>query len=236
MPPKNERLEIRIDPELSQSISDWTNRQDEHMPKSEAVRRLILMGLDNSESGDRPVTISDGERLIIQMLFDLQKDPNHREIEQKPLMEAIYGGHFWALEWEMTGLLHRHRDDKKSVRHVVDVLDMWNFIEQAWDKFSDAEKTKVREAESFGYTDPVFSGFDGNNESELMGIASHMVNVMGRFSRFADRSLNSHFPTRVKHGGMLQKFLQIRPSLTGRGLSPSEMIEIFDTARRIEAL
>ena len=233
MAPKNERLEIRIDPELSESIDDWIVRQQSPVSKSQAVRRLITDGLNNGDDAKRPVEISDGERIIIQMLFDSEKDPSRREIERKPLMEAIYGGHFWALEWEMGGLLHRHRDDPKLVKYVVDVMDMWSFIEEAWDDYSETEKDEVRRADSVYFKDPVFMGFDGNNESSQIRIARHLVDEMGRFQRFKGRDLNSHSHTGVRYSAMLSKFLQARPKLVGRRLSLSEIVEIFNYSNTI---
>jgi uncharacterized protein len=49
-------------------------------------------------------------------------------------------------------------------------------------------------------------GFDGNNESDLLGIARLLVDHMGRWSRFKDRDLNSHMPRRGTYERMLQAF------------------------------
>lgn len=42
---------------------------------------------------------------------------------------------------------------------------------------------------------PKFAGFDGNNETSLMSIASFIVEKMDRFPRFKKHDFNSHAPT-----------------------------------------
>lgn len=223
MPPKSERFEMRLDATLLDRLDQWT-ADNGGMSRAEAVRELILLGLDRSHR--HGIHFSDGEKLIIAMLSDLQKEKSKREISVDEVMDAIYGGHLWALKWEMQGLFHDHVDAPGAVSLVVDTLDMWSFIEEAVESFSAVERKKlVAEVGPTG-RDPKFFGFDGNNESEYLGIASHLVNRMDRFQRFKGRDLNSHMPVVARYARMTRQFQPLRASLGGRSpirLSVSEV-------------
>lgn len=106
---------------------------------------------------------------------------------------TIYGGHYWAPAWEMNGLFHNHADRPADVSLVVDVLDMWDFIEGRAEKLSPEEAEKLKAA-NHGFL-PKFVGFDGNNEATLMSI-----------SRFKGRDFNSHAPTAARYRRMAEAF------------------------------
>ena len=227
MPPKSERFEMRLDETLLYRLDQW---RAEHgaVSRAEAARELILLGLDRSHRSS--LHFSDGEKLIIAMLADLQKPPAKREIDTDEVMDAIYGGHLWALKWEMTGLFHNHVDAPGAVSLVVDTLDMWSFIEEAVEKFSDAERKRLQAEVGPLGKDPKFIGFDGNYETEYLGIASHLVNRLNRFERFKGRELNSHCPLVSRYARMTSIFQPIRTSLGMRQpirLSVDETIKLL---------
>ena len=91
----------------------------------------------------------------------------------------------------MTGVFHDRVDNPEDLRHVTDVLDMWSFIEEAYEKFSTAQKTAIAEQVGPLGKHVRFVGFDGNNESSQMSIAYFLVDDMDRFSRFKARDLNA---------------------------------------------
>ena len=227
MTPKTERFEMRLDPTLMSRLDRWS-AENGGVSRAEAARELILHGLDRTNR--HGVHFSDGEKLIIAMLADLHKEERRREIDPSEVMEAIYGGHLWALKWEMQGLFHNHVDSPGVVSLVNDVLDMWTFIEEAVEKFSSTERKKlVDELGSLG-ENPKFYGFDGNNETEYMGVADHLVNRMNRFQRFKGRDLNSHMPVVARYAKMAQEFEPIRANLGMRQpirLSLSEVITLL---------
>ena len=119
------------------------------------------------------------------------------------------------------------------MQKVVDVLDMWAFIEEGYELLTDADKARIEsEAEPFGkYV--TFPGFDGNYETERLGIARFLIDKMGRFERFKGRDLNSHHPTTVTYDRMLEVFEPIRVGLIGRRLSACEIIKIL-IAKKVE--
>lgn len=235
MVPKTERLELRFDPDMLDRVDQWRGAQDDVPSRSEAVRRLMEEGLKaKSPDGLRP---SNTEKLMLWMLSQVRRDQiaarnDHKndpyDLKDLDLIDdAIYGGHFWALTWEMNGIFHNHIDDPKRVSVVVDVMDMWVFIERAYKDFSDAEKQRIVDEVGPWAKDPKFIGFDGNNEGEYMGIAKTLVDKLNRFQEFKGRSMNSHSPTVVRYGRMANRFETIRPNLVGRELNAAEMIELF---------
>lgn len=227
MPPKTERFEMRLDPTLINRIDQWS-AENGGVSRAEAARELILHGLDKTNR--HSVNFSDGEKLIIAMLADLGKKEERREINTSEVMEAIYGGHLWALKWEMQGLFHDHVDSPGVVSLVVDTLDMWTFIEEAVEKFSSTERKKLADELGPLGENPQFHGFDGNNESEYLGVARHLINQMQRFENFKGRELNSHMPVVPRYAKMVQKFEPIRASLGLRRpirLSVSEVVTLL---------
>jgi len=113
------------------------------------------------------------------------------------------------------------------VREVVDVLDMWSFLESSYGKLSKADKARVaKEADPFG-VHVEFRGFDGNNETAYTSIARFLVDKMDRFSEFKGRDLNSHMPTLATYGRMLEVFLPLRETLIGGYLNTAQIIAIL---------
>lgn len=169
--------------------------------------------------------MTKGEKLILAMLADVHKALKvDGEIDPEFVMSAIYGGHYWAMDWELSGLLHDHVDREAHLKEVVDALDMWSFIEEAAEDLSPDEIKALP-------SQPVFLGFDGNNESSHLGIARFLVEKLGRFTRFAGRSLNSHYPVTSGYRQMVRIFEPIRAKLLGRKLTLAELTEILDAER-----
>ncbi|MCU1229554.1 MAG: hypothetical protein JWO97_2438, partial [Acidobacteria bacterium] len=199
MASRTERFELRVDEETLERIDRWRRVQDDVPSRAEATRRLIELGLASSAStdDDKTVRFSDGERLLMLMMRDLYKrlKVDDGEINPDFIAEVIWGGHYWAPKWQLTGVFHGEEDDPRNVSFVVDVLSMWSFLERAYNRMDAKAKERIAtDAEPFG-TDIRFDGFDGNNEGELMGIADFLINKMNRFEEFRKRDLNSHFPT-----------------------------------------
>jgi hypothetical protein len=222
-----ERFEMRLDEEMLAQVDQWRAKRGDVPSRSEAMRRLVEIGLA-SEVPSRSVKFSDGEKLILLMLRDFYKHLKvDGEIDPDFIAEVIFGGHFWAPKWELDGVFHDYEDSPEAVREVVDVLDMWMLIERGYEKLSKQEKARLeKEAEPFG-TDVRFRGFDGNNESEHMGIARFFIEHMGRWRQFKGRELNSHMPTLDWYSRMYRVFEPMRKMLTGRELNVTQLIEIL---------
>lgn len=223
---RNERFEMRVEPELMARIEQWSEKQTDRPSRAEAVRRLVEAGLERSDSKVSP---SGTEKLMLWMLAELCKaNPGSEGAEtSKLIQQAIYGGHYWALDWELTGILHEHVDTGRAVSVVVNTMDMWNFIERAYEGLSKPDKKKVEDAVGPTGKNPQFIGFDGNNETEHMSIARFLVEELGRFERFKGRSFNSHMPKVQRYLTMYQMFEPMRAKLIDRELNADELIQLL---------
>ena len=226
----SERFEMRVDESLLQRIDSWRSEQTDMPGRAEAVRRILEDGL--SRSSKESVQISDGEKLLLLMLGDVYKHLKVKgESDPDFIAQVIYGGHYWAPRWRMTGVFHDYHDDTRDLHFVVDVLDMWSFIEEAYARLSKKDKEALeKEAEPFG-ANPRFLGFDGNNEAQLIGIARFLVDDMDRFTTFKKREMNSHMPTVEGYSRMLSVFEPIRKTLDGHGLSLAQLVKVLNARR-----
>ncbi|MBB6184929.1 YfbU family protein [Oleiagrimonas soli] len=178
--------------------------------------------------------LSNAEKLILTMLADIHKELNIQgDVDARFVTKAIYTGNTWALSWEMQSIVGDSPEPTPPiVSEVVDIIDMWSFIEEAYSSFDDAERKRVKdEAEPFG-EHVEFAGFDGNNETEHMSIARFLVEEMNRFSRFKGRDLNSHYPSIDGYREMLAVFNPIRETLIGHGLSVDQLVAVLQAKRR----
>lgn len=227
MAPKSERFELRIDEDQLARVDAWAAEQSDRPPRAEAVRRLVDLGL--AAGSKRAVRFSDGEKMLMLMMGDLYKHLGIENAETNPqfLAEVIYGGHYWAPKWDMEGVFHDHVDDPADLKHVVDVLDMWSFIEEAYERFTPAERAQIeKDAGPLG-KHVAFHGFDGNNESSQLSIARFLIEQMNRFQRFKGRDLNSHHPTEARYRRMVEIFTAMRANLIGHGLSAGQVITLL---------
>ncbi|WP_426197700.1 YfbU family protein [Massilia sp. DWR3-1-1] len=227
MAPKAERLELRMDEAQLSRIDDWAGEQAENLTRAEATRRLIDIGLSVKAKG--AVDFSDGEKMLMLMMGDLYKklEITHGEMNPQFLADVIYGGHYWAPKWEMNGVFHNHADSPQDVEHVTNVLDMWSFIEEAYEVLSPEQKAQIVQEVGPWAKDVKFRGFDGNQEGTQMAIASFLVEKMNRFQRFQGRSLNSHSSTLREYAAMYHQFEGIRPTLVGKRLDVTQLIELL---------
>jgi hypothetical protein len=230
MQAKTERFEMRLDQETLDALDEWRGRQGGLPSRAEAIRRLIDSGLPSASRP--PVRVSDGAKLILLMLCDLHKHLKVKgEIDPNFVTEAVTGGHYWGLRWRYSGILHDYEDSETVVSEVVDVLDMWSFLESAYSNLSQKDKAQI-EAEAGPLGKSVrFPGFDGNNETEHLGVARFLIDDLERFSSFKGRDLNSHWQSIEAYRHMLRIFGPMRENLVGRTLSASEIITILNERR-----
>jgi uncharacterized protein YfbU (UPF0304 family) len=223
---RTERLELRMDEDLLHRIDDWMEQTGRASSRSDALRQLVDIGL-GAMTG-KTVHLTAGDKLNFMLLRDIAKHlkvPTETNLDL--VAEVIYGGHYWAPAWEMQGLFHNHADRPADVSLVVDVLDMWSFIEERVEKLEASDLEKVKAA-NHGHA-PKFVGFDGNNEAELLAIARFLVETMNRFTRFKGRDFNSHSPSVARYRRMVAAFEPMRATLDfGRQLSPNQIIEILE--------
>ena len=175
MPPKTEQFEMRLEQSTFDRVDAWRAKQFDVPSRADAVRRLIEAGLEAEIKP--PVKINDGERLILMMLRDVAKTLKVKgEIDPDFVAEAVWGGQvFGGSTGNTAAFSHEHEDSRANVSEVVDILKMWSFLEGAYAKLSAGDKKRVeKEVGPFG-KDVRFLGFDGNNETERLGIAQFLI-------------------------------------------------------------
>lgn len=172
--------------------------------------------------------LSDGEKLIILMLTEIYgKLQVHGETDPDFLRSAIFNDHLWGIRWKYSGIPFEPADDPPVVREVVDILDMWAFIEHAYSKLDEEQKLALtRNAAPFG-ENPRFYGFDGNNETEHMSVAMFLVNQLDRFQEFKGRSFNCHHPSLENHRRMLAIFEPLRGTLVNGPLALEQLTSVL---------
>jgi uncharacterized protein YfbU (UPF0304 family) len=232
----SERFEMRLDEAMLENVDVWRTQQSDVPSRAEAIRRLIELGLNLTSS--KEVSFSDGEKLIFMMLRDISKQlknsKNTSDIDPDFVSDVLWGGHYWALKLEMPGLYHGHRDKPQDLAFVSEVLDLWDSLERGYERLSKKEKQRIeKEADPFG-KHVRFTGFDGNNESALIGIANFLIEKMDRFVRFKGRELNSHWPSVETYKRMLRVYSPLRSNLLGGDLNGGQIIAILQAMKNIE--
>jgi hypothetical protein len=225
-----ERFEMRLGQSVLEELDSWRGKQDDLPSRSEAVRRLVEAGL--GKGAERRIALGSGEKLIVLMLCQLFSHLKvMSDIDPAFVEAAIDGGHYWALDWEYPGIFDVNVDTTSVMSEVVDILDMWDFVERGFGALSKGDKDRIAvEAKPFG-EHVKFVGFDGNHEGEHIGVARFLIERMGRFAVFKGRDLNAHAHTLDAYRRMLSIFEPFRRNLTGRDLSATEIIKILQEWR-----
>lgn len=174
------------------------------------------------------MNVSDGEKLILLMLSELyEKLEIDGEVEPDFIRSSIFSNNTWSIPWKYVGISFENQETPEIVYEVLNILDMWSFIERSYAELSDEDKAKVIEgAAPFG-ENPSFPGFDGNNESEYMGKASFIVNELERFEEFKGRNFNSHCPSIEGYARMLSMYEPIMKKLNYQLLSAGSLIAVL---------
>jgi uncharacterized protein len=161
------------------------------IPEQTKAAKMFYDGMEQS----LPMNLSDSEKLILMMLSDIHK---HLKIKNGTdaefVQSAILSGNTWGLYWKFPGIFEGQGETPANVHEVLEILEMWEAIELSYDKLSADDKARMKAEENPFVSHPRFSGFDGNNETEYMGIAHFLVDELGRFTHFKGRDLNSHMP------------------------------------------
>jgi uncharacterized protein len=179
----------------------------------------------------RPMTLSNGERLILVMLCEIYEKLGIKgEVDAKFVQSAIYSGNLWGLQWHYPGIFDVEDHDREVVSEVANILDMWWSIESAYAKFTKAEREKVAASDTPFAKNVKFPGFDGNNEGEYLSVARFLVDDLERFTHFKGRDLNSHMPSLGVYRRMFEVFDPMRRELALRTLGPDDIIELLRAA------
>ncbi len=170
--------------------------------------------------------IRESEKLILVMLADIHEKLGIDTLDPDFIRKAVHGGYNWALAWKYPGLFpDQEEDDPPVVGEVVDFLEMWSFIEDSYQALDPAAQASIQEGNLMS---PVFHGFDGNHETEYLGVARFIVNYLERYEEFAGRDLNSHHRVVPRYRKMLEVFKPIWEEIAGhRTMNADELKQVL---------
>lgn len=116
---------------------------------------------------DEPMKLSNGEKLILLMLCEIQENLKMKgETNTALIKEAIFSGNLWGLEWGMPGVFHGSETSEATVTEMVNILAMWQRLEESFNGLNAADKKWLAEQSDLG-RDVKFHGFDGNSQIEV---------------------------------------------------------------------
>jgi uncharacterized protein YfbU (UPF0304 family) len=173
------------------------------------------------------IKLSDGEKLILWMLCDIQQ---HLKMQTESyadfVKEAISTGNSWALSMELPGILHGSEASETVVKETTDILVMWEILEDSFERLSQPERDSLGlEFKPFG-PNLKFAGFSGNYDSEYLSVARFYIHKTERFQRFKDRDLDSHAPMIEAYRRMLNVFQPFFGAGDGAHLTVDEIAAV----------
>ncbi len=186
---------------------------------------------------ERPIKLSDGEKLILLMLSEIHE---HLQIENGTntalVKEAIYSGNLWGLDWGMPGVYHGTETPEEIVREMVHILAMWQRLEESFSGLNAKDKEWLAKESDLG-KDVKFYGFDGNDHTEVQYIsaARFMIEHLDRFPIFKGRDLNAHMPILQAYRRMLPVFEPILMEVSNRDFSAAQIAKVLDAYRHPDA-
>lgn len=141
------------------------------------------------------------ERLLITLACEALKPVAERELEPDFISDMIASGQTWAIDWRYPGL-NLDLPTPARVTEVLDVLEMWDQLEYGLEALGADEKQALSAVSPLNR----FPGFDANTDMDRYVIARILVRDLERYTRFADRDLNSHAPLQDAYERMLAAF------------------------------
>ena len=178
--------------------------------------------------------LTNSEKLILIMLSELYEKlglKGNAEIDPQFIKSAIFSGNTWGVEWKYPGIFDSSDPTPPELNDVINILDMWCFIEEACEEFDGPQQAELEQAANPFGRKPSFPGFDGNNEGEFSSIASFITEHLDRFPRFKGRISNSHMPSIAGYMRMYETFEPIRRTLINRRLTVAEVAQILNARR-----
>lgn len=171
------------------------------------------------------MNLTNAEKLTLVMLAELHEKLGIDTANADFIKEAIHSDNTWALSWQLTGIVGDNPDPTPpEVIEVLNIMGMWATIEEAYKALGARGQDAVLAAYKIKAA-PVFRGFDGNNESEYLNIASFFVNHMDRFPEFKGRDFNSHVPSMEGYRRMLKVW---KGRAWSMGMSVEQMTELLN--------
>ena len=155
--------------------------------------------------------LTDGEKLILCMLSELYQAFDIKGgIDPDFVQRAVLGNRLWALPWKYQGIPFAEQETPEIVLEVLDILEMWDFIDQKYEQLNEDEKMQLDKEAELGGVKPIFGGFDWNQEYEHSSTASFIVEELERFEGLKGKIVNSHVPSLDVYKRMVDEFKKFR--------------------------
>ena len=229
MTPVTERFETRLSDDLLARVDQWRGRQEGLPNRSEAVRRLLERALAAAEKSPFDVSFSAGERVIIGILQEHYERTSQPSALADLAIEALATGNYWALPFERHALFQG--DDPTAyadAQEVMRILDMYTMLERSYANLPVSEQKELASEFDLASEGIWFRGFDANEEGVQFSIARLLIEMLGRWSHFKEREMNSHFPELPRYRKMLRKFQGIPQAVRLHNLHRNEIARVLD--------
>jgi len=170
--------------------------------------------------------LSDGERLILLMLCDMQKgDPVRREIDPDFVQDTIVNNQLWGLKFKYEGLLPGPSQMPPEASEVFEILEMYRLLSAHYNGMSDADKKRI---DSEAPSDSLkFPGFDSHDAGDHSAIAQYVVEQLKLFSEFKN-NIGSGVGTLDRFRRMLGVFLPLRNTLGDGKMTVDQMLSVLN--------
>ena len=210
------RVELRMETSLVDKLDLWAEQHGFAHSRAEAIRTMIENSIDQN--------LSYGDKLNLYMGLKIIKQSCKDEYYIKQIdnaLKAIEDGHDWALNDQLFSNITKNSDDPKSVHFVFSVLPMFDDIQRTFRKLDKNDRNFIEK--NIG-REPLFDGFDGNEEFNLMSIAEYILVNLNRYEGvFNVSELNSHCNREDVYKRMLEKY----NSKNKYHLSKEDIVDIF---------
>lgn len=181
-------ISIRLEDQLKERLDEVAAKQNTSI--SEIIRdaleeKLKIADRKHESTSSLP---SRNERLMLSNQYEILSilDPESAASHRKK-KKIIQDGYSLNYGW-MTNYIEPEVS-KKTCVEVLRILDMYSALGDSLYRLDNKD--------GISEEDVSFSGFDGNNETDLMAYAKFLIFDEGKFSDLLDVSgfaLNSHFP------------------------------------------
>ena len=146
----------------------------------------------------RDIELTNKDRLFLANQYEILaalNDDKHYAL----MAETIKAGHKWLYN-QFFDSLSENLPDSQAL-YVLRILGIFGDLKSSYDNLPD--KTGIDEQTL------TFSGFDGNNECELLSFADSLIKH-GRFEMTLGKcARNSHMPTAGIYGRMIQRWEEL---------------------------
>ena len=177
------------------------------------------------------MNLTDGEKLILVMLCDIQKSLNVKGSLDIEALRSSLLAELKDFAPGSNGAQGATPDRESIAREVSEILDMWSVIERGYKRLTVDEKREVEAGAGPLGRGVRFSGFDGDTEGEYRALAHFLIEEAGQFERFQGRNLEAHMPALAGYRRMLRLYGPMRPAGSDPRLGVYQIIALANAEK-----